>query len=345
MKECYLYEKKEGNVQCNACSQRCIVVEGKRGICGVRKNVKGKLYSLVYGKALGLAVDPIEKKPLFHFLPGSSVLSFGTVGCNFRCEFCQNYEMSQAAKELGEKGIIGEEISPEEIVNYAVKNNVECIAYTYNEPAVFLEFAHDTAKLAKEKGIKNIYVTNGYETKEALELMKPFIDAINIDLKSFNDEFYKKLCGARLQPVLDTIKLAHEMGFWLEITTLIIPEENDSEEELTKIAEFIVSLEKNEKGISGKNIPWHISRFFPMYKMQQTSITPEPKLREAYEIGKKVGLNFVYVGNIALDGKENTNCSKCNEILIKRVRYEIKENKINNGACPKCQTKINGVWK
>jgi pyruvate formate lyase activating enzyme len=354
MKQCYLYEKRDClKVKCAACSHRCIIDDGKRGICGVRKNIKGELYSLVYDKVLGLAVDPVEKKPLFHFMPGSSILSFGTPGCNFRCMFCQNYDMSQSPRESGEKGISGESISPKEIVDYAIKNKIPCIAYTYNEPAVFIELAYDTAKLAHKAGLKNVYVTNGYETKEALELMKPYIDAMNIDLKSFSDEFYKRVCGARLQPVLDTIKLSHEMGFWIEITTLIIPGENDSKKELTQIAEFVASVDKN--------MPWHVSRFRPMYKMLDKPITPEKTLMEAYEIGKKAGLKYVYVGNILTKDKENTYCPKCNELLVDRKAFSVVDNKIkvikdkkkdaksnkqnkSIAKCPICDEYIAGIF-
>lgn len=362
MKECLLYETKDNHlVRCKACSHFCIINEGKRGICGVRKNIKGKLYSLVYGKAIGLAIDPVEKKPLFHFLPGKEVLSFGTVGCNFRCDFCQNFEMSQEPKDDNdnentekikkedknnkeEYSVGGKDISPKHIVEYALENKIPMIAYTYNEPAVFIEYALETAKLAKKNGIKNIYVTNGYESEEALQLMKPYIDAMNIDLKSFSDKFYNKLCGAKLQPVLDTIKRAHEAGIWIEITTLVIPGENDSKEELEQIANFIASLEKNKQGINGKRIPWHISRFFPMYKMQDTEITPESKLKEAYDIGRKAGLKYVYVGNIILEGKENTYCPICNSIVIERSRYQLGNINIKEGRCIKCQRKISGIF-
>ncbi|MBS3122619.1 AmmeMemoRadiSam system radical SAM enzyme [Candidatus Woesearchaeota archaeon] len=364
MKECYLYDKQKNKiVKCNACSHRCTIADGKVGICGVRKNIDGKLYSLVYGKTAAFNIDPIEKKPLFHFMPNTKILSFGTVGCNFRCSFCQNWEISQAPREAarnGRDGIFGEEMSPEEIVNMAVKNNCPSIAYTYNEPAIFIEYAFDTAKLAHETKltdaktntangdamdiIKNIYVSNGYETKEALELMKPYIDAMNIDLKSFSEEFYKEVCGAKLAPVLETIKRAHDLGFWIEITTLIIPGKNDSEKELTKIAEFIASIDKN--------IPWHVSRFFPMYQMLEVIPTPEKTLLKAYDIGKKAGLNYVYVGNLLLDSKENTYCPKCNELLIKRHGFAIMENKLvkesakskSKDTCPKCKTKIAGVF-
>jgi pyruvate formate lyase activating enzyme len=357
MKECLLYEQKDNNlVKCKACSHYCIIADGKRGICGVRKNIKGELFSLVYGKALGLAIDPVEKKPLFHFLPGKEVLSFGTVGCNFRCTFCQNSDMSQAPKENSDKNekdnnddideyeVTGKEILPKHIIEHAKENNITMIAYTYNEPAVFIEYALETAKLAKKNGIKNIYVTNGYESEEALELMKPYIDAVNIDLKSFSEKFYNKLCGAKLQPVLDTIKRVHEAGIWMEITTLVIPGENDSKEELEKIAKFITSLEKNKNDVKGTSIPWHISRFFPMYKMKNTEITPESKLKEAFEIGKKAGLKYVYVGNIILEGKENTYCPICNNIAIERSRYQLGNINIKEGRCIKCERKIPGIF-
>ncbi|MBS3137381.1 AmmeMemoRadiSam system radical SAM enzyme [Candidatus Woesearchaeota archaeon] len=350
MKECLLYEEygKKGNnlVKCKACRHRCIIGEDKTGICRVRKNINGKLYSLVYGKAIGMHIDPIEKKPLYHFLPGSQVLSFGTSGCNFRCLFCQNYDMSQSPRLFGEKGIVGEKISPESIVNFAVNENIPCIAYTYNEPAIFIEYAYETAKLANKKGIRNIYVTNGYETEEALELIKPYIDAMNIDLKSFSEEFYKNICGAKLKPVLETIKKAHELGIWIEITTLIINGKNDSKKELEKIAEFISSVDCS--------IPWHISRCYPQFKMNDISPTFEKTLLNAYEIGKKAGLKFVYIGNISLEDKENTFCPRCNNLLIERSRYDIIKNSLTNDSkkeknnqnnlCKKCKTRIKGVF-
>ncbi len=287
-KECTLYKKlKDKNVRCSACSHRCLISPNNTGICGVRKNIDGKLYLLVYGKVMAKQIDPIEKKPLYHFLPGTYAYSIGTVGCNFRCSFCQNYNISQFKEFYGK--ILGEEISPEQIVDEAIKNKCKSIAYTYNEPTIFIEFAHDTAKLAKQKNLKNILVTNGYMTKECLNYISPYIDAMNIDLKSFNDEFYIKICKARLQPVLETIKRAYKKKIHIEITTLIIPGENDSKQELEKIAKFIASV--------NKNIPWHISRFFPAYKMLNKPITPIKTLEQAEEIGKKY-LKYVYVGNV-----------------------------------------------
>ena len=287
-KECTLYKKlKDKKIQCQACSHRCFISEGKTGICGVRQNINGKLYLLVYGRVIAKHIDPIEKKPLHHFLPGSYAYSIGTVGCNFKCSFCQNYDISQFKKFY--KEIVGEEMTHEKIVEQAIKNKCKSIAYTYNEPTIFIEFAHDTAKLARQKGLKNILVTNGYMTKECLDYIAPFIDAMNIDLKSFNDGFYRKICKARLQPVLDTIKLAHKKKIWVEVTTLVIPGENDSKEEIEQITKFIASVDKN--------IPWHISRFFPAYKMLDKPFTPIKTLEQAEKIGKKY-LKYVYVGNI-----------------------------------------------
>lgn len=284
MYECVLYKNLEDkDVQCISCSHRCIINEGKRGICGVRENVNGKLYLLVYGLIVSENVDPIEKKPLYHFLPNTKTYSIGTVGCNFKCSFCQNHSISQLRE------IIGIEVTPEKIVERAIKTGCKSISYTYNEPTIFAEFVKDTAVLAKEKGLKNILVTNGYMTKECLEFLGNDIDAMNIDLKSFEEKFYNKMCGARLNPVLETIKSAHERGIHLEITTLIIPGENNSSNEFDKIAKFIAGVDKN--------IPWHISRFFPMYKMRDKHPTSLDILEKAEKIGKKY-LNHVYLGNV-----------------------------------------------
>lgn len=280
--ECTLYEKKADKVQCKACSHRCIIAEGKTGICGVRENRKGKLQLLTYGRVSALQVDPIEKKPLFHFLPGTYTFSISGVGCNFKCAFCQNYHLSQIRKfeHL-------HDVTPSQIVEKAFATGCESIAYTYNEPTIFIEFVHDVAKLAGEKGLKNVLVTNGYMTKECLDYIAPFIDAMNIDLKAYTNEFYQKICGARLQPVLETIKRAHEKGIHVEVTTLVIPGENDNDCEA--IAKFIASVDKN--------IPWHVSRFFPMYKMQDKNATPLETLKNAEKIGKKY-LKYVHIGNV-----------------------------------------------
>lgn len=290
MHECTLYKKVPGKnkkVQCLACAHKCLISEGRTGICGIRKNENGKLILLVYALPVSVNVDPIEKKPLYHFLPGTKSFSFGTVGCNFRCSWCQNFDISQM------KEIQGYKISPEQIVEQAIKTGCKSISYTYNEPSIFIEFVHDVAVLAKKKQLKNILVTNGYMSKEAFDYLnkEKLIDAMNIDLKSFSNETYMKYCGAKLKPVLDTIKRAVKNKIHVEITTLIVPEVNDNEKELEKIARFIFSLDK--KG----NIPWHISRFFPMYKMSDKEQTEIKILENAEFIGKKY-LKYVYVGNV-----------------------------------------------
>lgn len=332
MKEAELYKKVNNKVQCNACAHRCIIDKGKRGICGVRENKDGKLYLLVYEKISAYNIDPIEKKPLFHFHPGKKVLSLGTVGCNFKCDFCQNWEISQSPKT--NNSILGKKIKIKEIVKTAVENNCLGIAYTYNEPAVFIEFAHDIAVEAKKNGLKNIFVSNGFETKEALDYVAGKIDAMNIDLKSFSDDFYKKYCGGRLQPVLDTIKRLKEKKIWIEITTLIIPGLNDSNEELKKISKFIASIDKN--------IPWHIIKFFPCYKIQDIEPTPEKILHKAHDIGKASGLKHVYIGNVR-NGRESTLCPNCNEICIERDGFTSKI-RLKNGKCPKCGKEVKGKW-
>lgn len=284
MHECILYKSLQDNeVQCIACSHRCVIDENRNGICGVRKNIKGKLYLLVYGIIVSENVDPIEKKPLYHFLPNTNTYSIGTVGCNFKCYFCQNYRISQV------KEIVGKQVSAKEIVDRALKSGCKSISYTYNEPTIFAEFVKEVAVLAKEKGLKNILVTNGYMTKECLDFFGDYIDAMNIDLKSSNEKFYNKICKAKLAPVIHTIKNAYDKGIHIEITTLIVPGENNSIQEFEHIAQFIAHIDKN--------IPWHISRFFPNYKMKDKGITSLENLKKADAIGKKY-LNNVYVGNV-----------------------------------------------
>jgi len=294
MKEALLYKRVPGaqgqNIQCEVCNHQCLIFPGGRGICGVRENQDGKLYALNYGKVIAAHIDPIEKKPLYHFLPGTFSYSIATVGCNFKCLHCQNADISQYTKEWGGE-IIGDELLPEQVVKNAIKYNCPSISYTYTEPTIFLEYALDTMKLANQKGLKNVWVTNGYMSDKTLKLIKPYLDAANVDLKSFSDEFYKRVCGARLQPVLDNLIKIKKAGIHLEVTTLIIPNENDSEKELKQIAEFIV-----EK--LGADTPWHVSRFFPAYKMNNLPPTPVEKIYQAVEIGKKTGIKYVYAGNV-----------------------------------------------
>ncbi len=344
-------KSKEGKVKCLACMQECIIPLNHTGLCGVRQNKEGKLYLLVYGKASAVNLDPIEKKPLFHFLPKSKIFSIGTVGCNFGCEFCQNWDLSQVTRDLRLKLLkekkpelseievnkFGYDLPPKKVVELAKKYNAPSIAYTYNEPTIFFEYAYDTAKLAHSIGIKNVFVSNGYESEEALIKIKPYLDAINIDLKSFDDKFYQKLCKAKLQPILNNIKKVYELGIWLEITTLLIPNQNDSDNELTKIAEFIASIDSN--------IPWHVTAFHPEYKMEDILETKHSDLIRAYNIGKKAGLKYVYIGNINDSQRSNTYCPKCNELLISRNGYNTKIVGLEKGKCNKCHEKISGVWE
>ncbi len=330
-----LYEKVEDNkTQCKLCAHRCLIPPGNKGVCAVRENIEGTLYTKTYGKVITANADPIEKKPLFHFLPGTRSYSIATAGCNFRCDFCQNWRISQLSKEW-EGEFPGEKMSPKAIVDEAKRSDCASIAYTYTEPTIFFEYAYDTAQLAQKEGLKNVFVTNGYQTPETTEKMIGLIDAANIDLKSFRNDYYRDICGAKLQPVLDSIQLMHKNGIWVELTTLVVPEQNDSEEELTEIAEFIADIDRN--------IPWHISRFYPAAKMNNTYPTPIKKLEKAAAIGKRSGLNFVYLGNIPSHKLENTKCPRCKELIITRKGYYTKNNLTGN-KCPHCQTEIPGIF-
>jgi pyruvate formate lyase activating enzyme len=290
MKEAMLYEKLEdGRVRCGVCPHHCIIAQGKRGICAVRENREGTLYALNYGKAIAVAIDPVEKKPLNYFLPGTTVYSFATIGCNLRCLWCQNWAISQASKP--DRPIYGEDISPAEHVRRALAAGCPSIAYTYTEPIIFVEYALDTMKLAREAGLKNIWKTAGYASKETLDAIIPYLDAVNVDLKGTDDEVYKEYCGGTAQPVLDTIKQLHAAGVHLEIATLVVPGVNDRIDQLDRMARFI-----SEE--VGKEVPWHVNRFFPGWKMMDSSITPMETLETAAAIGKKYGLQHVHIGNI-----------------------------------------------
>jgi pyruvate formate lyase activating enzyme len=335
LKEAMLYEKlDEKKVRCYLCAHRCIIKDGKRGICSVRENKDGTLYSLVYGRVISMNVDPIEKKPLFHFLPASTSFSIATVGCNFRCLHCQNSEISQYPREHSD--IPGQHVTPEAIVGAAERNSCGSISYTYTEPTIFFEFAYDCARLAHERGIKNVFVSNGYTSPEATRIIAPYLDGNNIDLKG-NEDFYKNICGARLEPVKETIRLMKELGVWVEVTTLIIPDHNDSEKDLTDIAEFIKSVDPY--------MPWHVTQFYPTYKLTDKPRTPIKIVRRAREIGFEIGLKYVYEGNVPGEGGENTYCPDCKELLIKRFGFSIIENRIKDGRCSKCGTPVKGVWK
>jgi len=289
MQEAMFYNKAKGKeAQCYLCAHNCKIALGQFGFCGVRQNIQGVLNTLVYAQVIAANVDPIEKKPLYHFLPGSMSFSIATVGCNFRCGFCQNWQISQASGQNKAREVY--KMIPERIVEEAKKNHCQSISYTYTEPTIFFEYAYDIAKVAKQAGLKNIFVTNGYMSREALETISPYLDAANIDLKSFREKFYVENCKGHLQPVLDSIKLAKKLGVWIEITTLIIPGYNDSVSELSDIAGFIASV--------GKDIPWHISRFHPDYHFLSEKMTPIETLKKAEDLGKKAGLDYVYLGNV-----------------------------------------------
>jgi len=325
---------KSGNVQCLACSHLCRISPGHKGICGVRKNIDGKLKLLVYGRASAVNVDPVEKKPLFHFYPGTRIFSFGTIGCNFRCDFCQNWDLSQYHKSHQDEEIInsGIALSPEEIIRQCLENKIPSVAFTYNEPGIFFEYAYDTAKLAKENSIHTVYVSNGFENRAALEKIRPYLDAINTDLKAFTDDYYMKICGGRIEPVKDNIRWIRESGIWQEITTLIVTNRNDSEDELKRLAEFLAKV--------SPDMPWHISRYFPAYKLSEPP-TPLKTLKMAYKIGKEAGLKYVYVGNVSTDNLENTLCPECGKTLIERDGYEV-SNHLKRESCPDCGLKVPG---
>lgn len=335
MKEALFYENLENQkVHCFLCRHHCEINDGKRGICGVRENRGGTLYTLVYGFPCSHHVDPIEKKPLFHFYPGSKAFSIATVGCNFRCRHCQNHEISQIRKDDGH--IYGQRMTPSEVVEGALKSGCKSISYTYTEPTIFFEYALDCAKLSKEKGICSNFITNGYIEQEPLKTIRPYLDGANIDLKSFNHDFYKKVCGAELDNVLASIRTFRSLGIWIELTTLVIPRYNDSEDEFRAITRFI----KNDLGTE---TPWHVSAFYPTYKLTDVSRTPAKTLQRAREIGFEEGLRYVYTGNIPGEDGENTYCWSCKKLVVGRYGYTISEYNIKDGACLFCGAIIDGV--
>ena len=336
--QAYLHTSGENKtVRCQLCNHFCAIKAGRRGLCAVRENRDGTLYTLVYGKLIAGHVDPIEKKPLYHFLPGSQSYSIATVGCNFRCRFCQNSDIAQMPADRNGK-ILGDDVAPAQVVATARQSDCRSISYTYTEPTIFFEFAHDTAKLAHEEGIKNIFVTNGYMSAEALNMIAPYLDGANVDLKAFNDDYYKEQCGARLRPVLETLKQMCASGIFVEVTTLIVPGLNDSPEELKQLATFIVDQ-------LGPSVPWHISRFHPTYRLTDRDPTPVRTLEMAREIGIKAGLQFVYTGNVPGDGGGNTFCPGCAEMIIERRGFRLGKVRVQNGACSLCGHSIAGVWE
>lgn len=335
LREAMLYEAlQDQKVRCYLCNHDCRISESRFGFCSVRQNLDGKLYTHAYGKAVAANSDPIEKKPLYHFLPGTLSFSIATAGCNFRCPFCQNWQISQVS-ERNAPELPGQELSPEDIVSQAKQGQCRSIAYTYTEPTIFYEYAYDTAKLAEEQGLSNIFITNGFMTPEALDTIRPYLDACNVDLKSFRDKFYREICRGRLEPVLESIRHMKELGIWIELTTLVVPGQNDSTEELRDMAQFITSVDKN--------IPWHLSRFHPSYQYGDSAPTPLDTLRMAHNIGKDEGLKFVYIGNVAGENLD-TVCPFCQEILIRRGPFRVLENRIEHGRCPSCGKPVAGVF-
>ncbi len=328
-------EEKDGKVRCTLCPHFCLISRGKRGICSVRENRDGKLYTLVYGKLIAAHIDPVEKKPLFHFLPGSRTFSIATPGCNFKCSFCQNWEISQMVEDML---IRTEEVSPEEIVEASLRRGCKSLSYTYTEPVVFFEYMLEIAKVAKKNNFKNMFHSNGFIEEEPLKEIINYLDAANIDLKFFNEKNYKEISSGSLEPVLRTLKILNDCNVHLEITNLVIPTLNDNMEEIRRMINWIIEN-------LGDSIPIHFSCFFPTYKLTNLPPTPVSTVEKARELAMKEGMKYVYVGNVPRGHKgENTYCSNCNELLIKRWGYSIQENNIKNGKCPKCKTKIKGVW-
>jgi len=345
----------DGRVACDLCALYCKIRPGQRGACGVRVNGNGTLYTLVADRVVARGIDPIEKKPLFHFYPGSDSYSIATAGCNFRCLHCQNFDISQQPKgkvpSLRERGgdpevlchwlrdlgrrVAGETVRPVEIVAAAIAAGCQSISYTYTEPTIFFELALETARLAASCGLANVFVTNGYIAAEPLREIAPVLHAANIDLKSFDDRAHRRMTGARLQPVLDSIQRYHRAGIWMEVTTLIVPGHNDREAELRDIARFVRSVDPA--------IPWHVSRFYPAYRLLDRPPTPVAVLRRAREIGYEEGLQYVYEGNVPGSDGESTYCHRCRACLVRRFGHTVRYNRIRNGACIECGARIPGV--
>jgi pyruvate formate lyase activating enzyme len=331
-----LFEPEGDSLRCHLCGHRCLIGKDALGVCRVRKNVGGQLVTLNYDRVVAVHVDPIEKKPLFHFLPGSTSLSIAAEGCNFQCAFCQNWQISQAPRA---GHINGEDISPQQIVAAAKAKSCASISYTYTEPTVFFELAYDTAVLARQAGIRNCFVSNGYMTPEAVGTIAPYLDAINVDLKAFREETYRRVMKASLAPVLECLRALAAHHVWTEVTTLVVPGMNDSRDELADIARFIA-------GQLGPDVPWHVSRFHGDYRMEDAPATPVEELDRTVRLGKQAGLHYVYSGNVPGEPTENTYCPSCGKLLIARHGFLVRSNDLTPaGTCPNCGVKIAGVWK
>jgi pyruvate formate lyase activating enzyme len=335
MKAWFYDTMQDQRVRCRLCSHMCVIGNGKRGICGVRENRDGILETRVYGRLIAAGDDPIEKKPIFHLMPGSRSFSIATVGCNFKCSFCQNADIAQMPADR-DGMVTGDPATPEQVVSAARSRNCASIAYTYTEPTVFFEFACDTAELAHRQGIKNVFVTNGYMSAEALDRVSPWLDAANVDLKAYTDDFYKQQCGARLEPVKKILQRLKALKIWVEVTTLIIPGLNDDPGELSRLAAFLAES-------LGPETPWHVSRFHPTYRLTDRGATPVETLLQARDIGMAAGLRYVYTGNIPGQGGEDTRCPGCGQIVISRQGFQIMDNRVKEGRCSGCGAIIDGV--
>jgi pyruvate formate lyase activating enzyme len=345
MREAMFYSRQDdGTVQCLLCEHRCAIAPQAEGRCGVRVNSGGTLQARTYGRAAAVNLDPIEKKPLYHFLPGSLSLSIGTLGCNFDCTFCQNWELSHPAA-LYSKGPglaqwgderLGIPLSPSALAERALREGAGSLSFTYNEPTTFTEYALDSAAVARRQGLRSVFVTNGYFTPEVLQELTPLVDAMNIDLKSLREEFYQRQCHARLKPVLENIERAVHAGVWVEVTTLVIHGLNDSRAELKQVAEFLVSV--------SPDLPWHLSAFHPDFRMLDRPRTPTPTLAAAYDIGKAAGLRHVYTGNVQDSARSTTYCPSCGMALVERGWHSLSANNLAGGACPQCGSAVAGVW-
>ena len=334
LKEAMFYQKLEGNnLRCRLCPRKCIIPEGGRGFCRVRENKGGKLYSLVYGKPCSVDLGPIEKAPIYHFIPGHVRLCLSTVGCNLRCKYCHNWHISQAGPgELREYNL-----SPEEVVKEALSQGVKSISFTYTEPTVFYEYIYDISKLAREKGIKTSIVSNGYINPEPLRKLLTVLDAVKIDLKGFTESFYREVSSAGLQPVLETLKVLKQEGVYFEIVNLIVPTLNDDPEEIKKMCEWI-------KENLGEDVPLHFSRFTPAYKLTSLPATPIKTLEEAVKIAQETGLRYVYLGNVPGHRYNSTFCPQCGKRLIHRIHFSVLKDEIEDGICGFCGYKIAGIW-
>lgn len=332
-KEAYHYVKLGNNVQCHICPNQCILENGDRSICRVRVNKDGKLYTLVYGNPCSVHVDPIEKKPLFHFLPATGAFSIATAGCNFRCQNCQNWAISQSRPEDTKNT----ELFPEGVVQSALNNNAKSIAYTYSEPTIFYEYMYDTSKIARQNGLRNLWITNGYMNEEALVDFCQYLDAANVDIKGFREDIYNSLNAGRLQPVLNTLKTLKRQKVWFEITNLIVPTYTDNLDAIREMCDWIVNN-------IGPDYPIHFSRFTPIYKLTSLPPTPVDTLENAAKIADDAGIKFVYIGNVPDSERQNTYCPECRNIVIERKGYRITQNNLQNGACGSCGERIAGVW-